>query len=139
MNRKCEKILPGFSVRKPSKYHFHSQAGGRGGFSFSFIAGSKYYAIDLYIDTTDADQNENLLNQLEADRAQIEKEFGQKLNFDPIPEKRACRIRYVIGQGDVMKLDRNLIQATLIEHMTKFEKILKPRIQKLTLDFEDAA
>ncbi|RYZ84702.1 MAG: DUF4268 domain-containing protein, partial [Proteobacteria bacterium] len=82
MNKKCEKVLPGFSVRKPLKYSFHSQASGRGGFNFSFIGGSKFYAVDLYIDTNDGDLNESLLKQLESNRKSIEADFGHRLDFD---------------------------------------------------------
>jgi len=135
MNAKCAGKLPGFLSRKPSKYHFHSQAVGVGGFSLVFLATMKFYGLELYIDNKDAELNESLLRQLEKDRAQLEKEFGHTLHFDDIPDKRACRIRFVIRDGvDVMDLDSSKVQNELIEYMVAFEKALKPGLKEL--DFE---
>ncbi|MBY0315652.1 MAG: DUF4268 domain-containing protein [Bdellovibrionales bacterium] len=139
MNIKCEKLLPGFRNRKPQKYHYHSQASGRGGLSFNFHITSKNYLVELYIDTPDADLNEHMLNILKSKRQMIEKEFGGELEFDPILLKRACRLKYVIGEGDVMTLDREKVQNHLIAHMVRFEKALKPHIKDLPFDIEDAA
>ena len=88
INKKCADILPGFTSRSPKKYHFHSQASGKGGLNFVFLATSKYYGIELYIDTPDADINESILKQLESQRNEIEREFGAKLEFD---ERRPAR------------------------------------------------
>lgn len=139
MNKKCESVLPGFCGRKPLKYHFHSQAAGRGGFNYSFIAGSKFYAVDFYIDTTDEHLNKFILSQLVPSQEQIEKSFGKQLHFDPIPGKRACKVRYVIGNGDVMKLNKEKVQKELINHMISLEKTFKPIIPTLPYDVEDAA
>lgn len=140
MNKKCEGKLPGFTSRKPPKYHFHSQSVGVGGFSLVFLATKKFYGLELYIDTSDADLNESLLNQLEAQRNEIESEYGYKLEFDGIPEKRACRIRHIISEGeDVMDLDVDQVQKIMIQHMMKFEKAIKPRIKKLDFEQIEAA
>lgn len=139
MNRKCESVLPGFCTRKPLKTYYHSQASGRSGFRFSFIATSKFYGVNLYIDTNNADLNEIALNQLKDDSVQIEKEFGHPLSYELLPAKRACRIQYIIGTGDVMKLDLEKVQGDLIEHMVRMERTFKRRIQNLSLDIDEAA
>jgi hypothetical protein len=140
MNKKCESPLPGFTSRSPKKYHFHSQATGKAGLSFNFLITSKYYGIELYIDTPDADVNESILKQFESNKKDIEKEFRAKLDFDEIPDKRACRIRYVISEGqDVMELDRNKVQEDLIAQMIKFEKAIKPKIKNLDFSSVEAA
>ena len=139
LNRKCARVLPGFLCRKPHKYHFHSQAGGRPGFSFSFLITSKYYGVNLYIDTNNAELNEMALNQLKDDRSQIEREFGQTLSFDLLPGKRACRILHIIGAGDIMKLDHDQVQRELIDHMLRLERTFKRRIQNLVLDLDEVA
>ncbi len=131
MNEKCFGRIPNFSKKKPQKYHFCTIAAGRGGFSYSFIVSSKFYSVELYIDSQDADENEFYLNTFEVEKNQIEKEFGGKFNFDPIPEKRACRIRHVIGEGDILDLDKNAIQEILIEKMIKLQNVLQKRISKL--------
>lgn len=140
MNKKCEGKLPGFLSRKPLKYNFHSQASGKGGLSFVFLAGSKFYGLELYIDNNDGELNEHILNQLKSQKKAMETEFGHELTFQDLPEKRACRIRYVIAEGqDVMELDREKVQASLIEHMIRFERTIKPRIKDLDFDLSSAA
>lgn len=140
INEKCKDRISGFSNRKPPKYHYHQKASGKSGFGFVFLATSKYFGIELYIDTQEVDLNKSLLAQLESQRKSIESEFGHKLHFDNIPEKRACRIRYVISEGkDVMDLEMGSVQETMIEHMILFEKVLKPRIQKLDFSIGEAA
>lgn len=139
INRKCEGVLPGFITRKPQKYHYHSQAAGRGGLSLIFLIGTKYYGMELYIDTPDADVNESIFKQLVSKRTQIERDFGHKLHFDEIPGKRACRVRYLISEGqDVMELDREKVQSELIEKMVQFQRVFKPVIKSLTVDGSEA-
>lgn len=53
---------------------------------------------------------------------------------------RACRIRYIVSEGqDVMDADKEIVQNALIEHMVKFERVLKSRIKDLEFDSTDAA
>jgi len=140
MVKKCEDVLPNFTSRKPLPYSFFSGATGRAGFSFVFFANKKSYGVELYIDVNDADQNYELLKQLEKDRMQIEKEYGAALFFDEIEDKRACRIKHIIKEGmDPMSSDIDAIQKDLINHMNKLEKVFKPRIRKLDIDFKEAA
>jgi len=134
MSQRCEGKLPGFVNLKPSKYHFLGQAAGRGGFRFVFLATSKFYGIELYIDVNDADANEILLNQLKDEKEKIEKEYGSKLDFDEIPEKRACRIRHVVKDNcDVTEMNIIEVQTDLIKAMVKFESVFKNRIKNLKM------
>jgi len=140
INRKCEGKLPGFVSRKPLKFSFHSQASGKGGLNFAFLANSKYYGVELYIDTGNADLNESVLNQLLALRKRIESDFGNKLEFQDLPKKRSCRIRFLISDDkDVMELDRSEVQDKLIEHMVRFERAIKPLLKNLEYDIDEAA
>lgn len=140
VNKRCVGKLPGFTTRKPLKYHFHSQASGKGGINFTMLATARFYGIELYIDTSDADLNEYILRQLENKRSAIEQVFGHKLNYDDIPEKRACRIRYVIVDSkDVMDLEREKVQQDLVDHMARFEKAIKPLLKDLDYDVDKAA
>lgn len=135
---KCEGKLPWFSGRKPMKYHYYSQSTGKSGVSLVFLIGTKFYGIELYIDTKDADLNESLLNQLESDKDKIERDFGGELHFDDIPGKRACRVRHLISEGtDVMDLDRTRVQDELINCMVRFEKVMKPRLKNLDFSLAD--
>ena len=135
MQKACESKIAGFANRKPLPYPFYSKASGTGGLSFAFVATSKFHGIELYIDTTDAEVNESVLLQFKSHAQEIESEFGHKLEYDDLPEKRACRIRYVIMQGkDILDLDEDKVQAVMIETMIRFERAIKLKIKDL--DFE---
>jgi hypothetical protein len=138
VNQKCESKLPGFLNRSPKKYGFHSQASGKGGISYNFLAMSKYYAVELYIDTQDSELNEFILNQIYLKNKEVEKVFGSKLEYDPIPTKRACRIRYIIGEGDVMELDRNKVINELIENMVRLQEAIRPILKELSFDLDES-
>ena len=138
--KKCLGKLPGFINKKPPRYHYLGQATGKSGLQLVLIATSKYYGVELYIDTQDADLNESILRQIEKHQTEIETAFGSKLQFDDIPEKRACRIKCKIKSDfDFTKADINKVQDDLIENMIKFEKIMKPIINKLSYAMLDAA
>ena len=108
--------------------------------SFVFLATSKYYGIELYIDVKNSELNEAILNQLKSSQKNVERDFGRKLDFDLIPEKRACRVRYIIGQGqDIMSLDRDKVQDELISNMIRFQAVMQPLIRGLNLDDLEAA
>lgn len=140
INRKCIDKLPGITSRSPRTNNNHAQASGKSGLRFVFLATSKYYGIELYIDTRDAHINESILKQLEYHRLELESEFGAELDFDAIPDKRACRIRYVISSGsDIMELNQDKVQDELIKHMIKFQSVIKPRIKSLDFSTDEAA
>lgn len=63
-------------------------------------------AVELYFGSSDPDENFGAFEQF-ADRADaLEATFGHKLEFESLPGKKACRIRYYRpGGGDVLDVD----------------------------------
>jgi hypothetical protein len=130
--KKCENVLPNFTSRKPSKYHFLGGASGKGGLTFTFLATRNFYGVELYIDIGEPDENERFLNELEKHKASIETTLKTSLVWDPIDEKRACRIRWIIKEVDVTEADVDKVQDHLISSMVAFEKTIKPYIQGIS-------
>lgn len=61
-------------------------------------------AIELYFGASDADRNHAEFIRYETRRGDLEARFGDALEFDPLPGKKACRIRYYMsGGGDVLE------------------------------------
>lgn len=59
-------------------------------------------AIELYFGGPDAEANFAEYEAVAAHRSTLETEFGAPLGFDPLPDRKACRIRYDRpGGGDV--------------------------------------
>lgn len=62
---------------------------------------------ELYIDAGDAETNAALLARLEEQRETLEREYGRALVFEPLPDKRACRIADYHDGGDVLDAARH--------------------------------
>jgi len=61
---------------------------------------------ELYIDTGDAEQNTALFEQFETQREAFEAAYGRALTFEPLPDRRACRIADYTT-GDVTVTDQH--------------------------------
>lgn len=66
---------------------------GVGGIGFNFAATRQYGRAELYIDRGDKLDNEYIFNQLFARRDEIHEAFGGVLEWEPLEERRACRIK----------------------------------------------
>ena len=128
---KCKGQLDHYCNKKASKYHFHGGSAGRGGFSFVFLATRKGYGLELYIDSLDEDKNYTYLRELQDSKDEIEKEFGQPLRWEELPDKRACRVRFIINEQSITECDWKNAQDQMIECMKKFEKVMRPRLKSL--------
>jgi hypothetical protein len=85
---------------------------------------------ELYIDTGDADRNEQILDELMNNRVSIEKEFGEKLEWERLEERRACRVAcYRAGaiEDPSEKLDE--VRAWAIDRLLQFKRVFGPRLR----------
>lgn len=75
-------------------------------FSWSFHQGPEF-AAELYIDTKDRERNEEIYRMLEQERSELDEELGDVI-WQPLPEKRACRIKQrTMTSGPVEELSGN--------------------------------
>ena len=62
---------------------------------------------ELYFDTGDGDRNLTLYNRLLGQRSQFEAAYGRPLDFEELPNARACRIAEYFAGADVGREDRH--------------------------------
>lgn len=100
------------------------------GYSASFARGEKI-RVEIYIDFGNAEKNKEVLNELKADQIQIEKEFGENLEWDEIPNKRASRIA-IYRQGSIDDDSKTLteIHDWVIDRLLRFKKVFDNRLKK---------
>ncbi|MEZ4273638.1 MAG: DUF4268 domain-containing protein [Myxococcota bacterium] len=55
--------------------------------------------VELYIDSKDAMANKELFDRLLAQKDEVENQFGSRLDWQRMPEKRASRISYALPSG----------------------------------------
>jgi hypothetical protein len=98
--------LPGWSkVRKPQSANWMELHWIRAGVRFSVsFAQNKRLRAELYLDTGNAEETTAVYDLLERQRQDVEAAFGDQLEWDPLPGKRACRIA-IYSDGDVADED----------------------------------
>jgi hypothetical protein len=104
---------------------------GRSGLAFNYVILKNRARVELYIDTGSGETNKSLFQALEVQKHAIEADFGRPLEWEPLEGARACRISApldVPGWKDEAQWPAT--QDTLVETMIRFEKALRPRLEK---------
>lgn len=100
---------PGWTrARKPQTANWTNQPAALSGtvIALSFAAGGRL-RHELYIDTNDGEANRQTFEALRAWRALLEESYGRPLQFEPLPERRACRIAEYREDADVAEVERH--------------------------------
>jgi hypothetical protein len=94
----------------------------------SFATGGRLRA-ELYIDTGESSQNVGALDAFGRDRASIEADFGESLEWETLEGRRACRIA-VYRPGSIEDAAASLEehQRWAIDRLLKFKKVFGPRL-----------
>ena len=98
------------------------------GYDVSFTYDDKL-RVDLYVDKWDEDGNLAFFKAMESDKENIEEEFGEKLEWENLQGKRACRISlYRTGkiESDIGMM-KDILKWT-VEKLILFKKVFTPRI-----------
>lgn len=106
------------------------------GLGLNYAVTDKYGQAELYIDRgkESDEENKRIFDELISHRSEIDKEFGEKLNWDRLEDRRACRIskRFdYAGLNDPDKWDK--LQDDMIDAMIRLDKALKKHIKALKI------
>ncbi|UCG42551.1 MAG: DUF4268 domain-containing protein, partial [candidate division WOR-3 bacterium] len=127
---------PQFTRAKGLPQCWWSLGTGRSGFSlaFSFTLDDKF-RVELYIDTGNKEDNERAFGDLKERQAEIEASVGQALVWDPLPEKRACRI-FIAAGASIDDSDERLAEVIewAVPLALKFRETFTPLIKDLQLN-----
>jgi hypothetical protein len=81
---------------------------------------------ELYIDSGDGEVNARIFAALQAHMAEVEERFGEPMSWEPLPNRRACRIA-VYAPGDVTQsASYEEYISWFIEVGTRFRAALAP-------------
>ena len=123
-----------FSGLSPTDQNWIGTGAGVGGLEFNVSVRQHDSQAELYIDrgTDRGAENTRIFEQLLAERDAIEETFGGPLEWQALPERRACRIRAVSTTGGYRDEERwPEIQAEMVEASIRLERALKPHISQL--------
>ena len=118
----------------PSVYHWIGAGSGMRGLGFNYVITFKFGQIDLYIDRgKEADEeNKRIYDTLFSERAEIEKDFGGKLKWERLDDRRASRISTRFEYAGLANKDQwDRLQDDMIDAMIRFERALKKHINSL--------
>jgi len=127
------------------KYRFTNAKTGQPQSWYSFTSGSKgciygcsfarssKIRAEVYIDTSNQEINKEILKTFETQQEQIELEFGEKLQFEELPNKRASRIA-IYREGDIWADSQTLEEVRIwcIEKLLKFKQVFSDRLKAET-------
>lgn len=105
---------------------------GLSGVHFTYTIREHDAAVQVLIEGPDAGINLRLFDQLAAERAQIEAEFGHALDWERLEGRKKCAIGVTLRGGGRRDEDRwPETQDTMIETMIRLERVFRPRVQAL--------
>ena len=118
----------------PSIYSWIGAGSGKRGLGFNYAVTYKYGQVELYIDRGKEcnEENKKIFDNLQSKKTEIEKDFGGKLRWERLDDRRASRIskRFdYAGLNDRDKWDK--LQDDMIDGMISLEKTLKKYIRNL--------
>lgn len=119
------------NARVGQPQNWYSFSSGVRGFTYgtSFGRGERVRA-ELYIDTGKGERNKEIFNLLKSNKEELERAFGETLEWEELPDRRAARIA-VYRQGSIDEDSKTLadIRAWAIEKLLKFKSVFEVRIK----------
>lgn len=120
------------NAQKGQPQNWYSFASGIQGiiYSNSFAQGGRVRA-EIYIDRGDSKLNKDLFDKLLESKDDLEKEFGETLEWERLDSKRASRIA-IYRSGSIEEDEKSIedIKDWSIEKLLKFKKVFAPKIKK---------
>lgn len=122
-----------FQNISPSKYNWISAGSGVAGIGFNFAASKTYGRAEVYIDKGKKEENEKVFDELKKLKDEIEAEFGGKLIWERLDDKRACRIKAELNSNVFIKENWSDMIKFMVTSMVNLEKSMKSRISAISL------
>src|SRR5690554_2614180 len=117
-----------FDNISPGRDHWLSAGSGLSGMPFNLIFGKSEIRVEFYMSRAQAEINQRVFDQLFAQKEQIEAAFGAEMEWQPLPNRKACRIQYSRAVDGYNKDNWADMIKWLVEHMTRLEAALSAPI-----------
>jgi hypothetical protein len=119
----------------PTGMNWLGKGAGMAGLAYNYFIREDSTSVDLYIDLgkEQADENERIFDKLHDSRTEIERDFGERLLWERMETKQACRVRYQMEPGGWRspRADWPRIHAKMVDAMIRFERALAPKVKAL--------
>jgi Domain of unknown function (DUF4268) len=100
------------------------------GLYFAYVLARNQGRVELYFPSSRlAEENLRIFKNLYQKRVEIEKLFGDELDWQPLENKQACRIAYVVGIGNSRDEETwESLHEAMVDAMVRLEKAFMPYI-----------
>ncbi|MBD3305296.1 DUF4268 domain-containing protein [candidate division KSB3 bacterium] len=115
----------------PSIYNWLGAGSGVRGISLNFGISKTYGRVEVYIDRGDKAENEDIFDQLFAEKEKLEQNFGGALIWERLETKRACRIKSEIDKNVFIKENWEEVIEFMTDSMVQLEKTFKPILAEI--------
>lgn len=119
----------------PRKYHWVGAGAGKSGITYNYLILNSYVGCEIYIDKgkeyTSPNINKIRFDELIKNKDEIEKAFGEKLSWERLDDKRACRIAIILNYGITDKDKWSEMQDKMVDAMIRLETATKKYIKEL--------
>jgi hypothetical protein len=121
------------NARAGQPQNWYSFSSGVPGFSYSAAFKKAHrLGVEIYIDFGDEEQNLAALRSLQADADQIEKAIGEKLSWEELEDRRACRV--ALYRDGAIRDPQDKVDEYLnwtIENLLAFRAAFGPRFRPI--------
>jgi hypothetical protein len=120
----------------PGAYSWIGTSSGLRGLNLNYVVTQDECAAELYIDRgKDSDaENKSIFDQLSLEREFIDKSVSNKISWERLDGRRACRIRITLPGGyRSPDTEWPSIQSKLVDTMNELNQSLQPYLKKLKL------
>jgi uncharacterized protein DUF4268 len=110
-----------------------SAGSGRSGIHYTYVLRQHDTDVELRIEGPSETENHEIFNALFQDRAGIEKEFGEPLEWNLIEGRKKCSVKKNLAAGGYRadRADWPNLQDSMIDAMIRLEEAVKSRIAAL--------
>lgn len=122
-----------------SKDHWLNAGSSVTGCPFSLIFNQKELRVELWLSRNIGDENKRMFDQLYQRKEAIEQEFGDKLEWLRLDDKKQSRIQYSVKLDAFNKDNWPEAIAWHLEHMTRLENAIQPPLQRVAQELRDRA
>jgi hypothetical protein len=114
--------------------NWYSFASGTSGVVYSiWFSGAGRVRAELYLDVGNRDLNRQIFDQLRQNASSIEKDYGEKLEWDAAESRRACSVgTYLAGKIDDPPEALEAVLRWAIDRLLRFKKVFGPRLPAVT-------
>ena len=115
-----------FKNISPSKDHWIGTGTGISSVAYNFVISKSYARVEVYMQRPIKEENKFIFDELEKQKVTIEDDFGDKLSWERLNDKKASRIKYQKEEVNIFnKNDWPIMIDFLIDAMVRLEKAFK--------------